>query len=346
MIKDLIEQTGNTVDGETANKIRDAIDEKGLLDWSEADNAEIIDAITEVAGTAIFGQAPTPASERRFPPTTGERQAIETPVAPIDSPENVTPEFVYPGPREAGYSANNTILDSNGVAVGAGSRVQALSDGRAGTIVAVQNIDTKSGRDADYARIRFDDGTTAVRSARQIFGVDGGAPVAQGQGPGQLPPARRNAIPQDPTVRLNEPAPQGIPVIAGNGDIPGVKLVDTPQDIVQFTNPDAKQSDYSMWGLRAPEVARAGRDRATIDSITDLITKTNEARAAYTNASSAVERDKAKVEYEQSNKKLEKLVKDAFGVRDGVTFGSNRYTIKDDAHVTSGVYPSGDLYVT
>ena len=345
MIQDLVEQTGNTVDDDTADKIRDAIDEKGLLDWSEADDAEIIEAITEVAGSGILEPAPTPAAERRLPPTTGQRKAAETPEVPIDSPEAETPQFNYPGPRENGYSANNTILDSNRVAVGAGSRIQALSDGRAGTIVAVQNIDTKTGRDADYARIRFDDGTTAVRSARQIFGIDAGAPVAQGEGPGQLPPARRNPVPQDPAVRLNEPAPQGIPVIAGNGDIPGVMLADTPQDLVEFTNPDARQSDYAAWGLRAPEIARAGRDRATIKNIEDLVVKTEEARTAARNASTADERDKADAEVSLYYTQLKKLVRDTFGIRAGVALGSSNYTIKEEANVSFSMYNSGEVSV-
>ena len=411
IVRDLIEQTGVNISDEKANKIRDAIDEKGLLDWSEADNPEIIDAITEVAGTAIFGQEPSQSKSRVSPrqtgdrepylsrdkirwdaerglytdvngtaldgdtvdaagldsslrdappadikllnptpppaaaPTTGQRQATESPATPIDSPEAETPQFVYPGPRESGYSANNTVLDSNGAAIGAGSRVQALSDGRGGTVVAVQNIDTKSGRDADYARIRFDDGTTAVRSARQIFGIDAGAPAAQGEGPGQLPPARRNPVPQDPTVRLNEPAPQGIPVIAGNGDIPGVTLADTPQDLVEFTNPDAKQSDYAAWGLRAPEIARAGRDRATIKNIEDLVVKTEQARTAGRNASTADERAKADAEVSLYYTQLKKLVRDTFGIRAGVTLGSNNYTIKEEANVSFSAYNSGEVSV-
>jgi hypothetical protein len=167
----------------------------------------------QVLGDYLAEKIPEPESPepRRFPPTTGERQApvdsADLPRDPsvdidVDSPEYEAPQYVYPGPREAGYTANNVVLDSNGAAVGAGARVQALSDGRAGTVLAVQNIDTKSGRDADYVRIRFDDGTTVVRSARQIFGIDAGAPVAQGEGPGQLPPARRRAVPQDPGFTL------------------------------------------------------------------------------------------------------------------------------------------------
>jgi hypothetical protein len=338
MIKDLIEQTGNTVDDDTADKIRDAIDQEGLLDWSEADEAEIIEAITEVAGPGVFGQ---------------EASQPEPPVSPtpsaevaIDSPEVETPQFIYPGPREAGYTANNTVLDSNGAAVGAGARVQALSDGRAGTILAVQNIDTKTGRDADYVRVRFDDGMTAVRSARQVFGIDAGAPVEQGPGPRQLPPARRNAVPQDPTVRLNEPAPQGIPVIAGNGDIPGVKLAEAPQDIAELANPGAKQSDYIAWGLRAPEIARAGRERVAIENVADLIVKASTARAAYRNASTQEQRDEAKAEQTESYQKLKRLMSDSFGVREGVTFGKDSYTIKEDPNVSYDAYSSGELVVS
>ena len=342
MIKDLIEQTGNTVDDDTADKIRDAIDQEGLLDWSEANDEEIISAIAEVAGPAILGQEvqeePADAS-----PT------IEEPLvdAPIDSPAAETPQFNYPGPREAGYTANNTVLDSNGAAVGAGARVQALSDGRAGTIVAVQNIDTKSGRDADYVRVRFDDGSTAVRSARQVFGIDAGAPVEQAQGPGQLPPARRNPVPQDPSARFNEPAALGTPVIAGDGSIPGVNLADTPADIAELANPSAKQSDYSAWGLRAPEIARAGRDRASINNITDLISKEKEAKAvAESSSSSPDERDKASSDQAAYRAQIDNLIKDIFGIRDGVQFGKNNYTLDKSARVGYTIYPSGEAEIS
>jgi hypothetical protein len=342
MIKDLIEQTGNTVDDDTADKIRDAIDQEGLLDWSEASDEEIIEAIAEVAGPRILGREVQEEPADVLP--TVEEPLVD---APIDSPAAETPQFVYPGPREAGYTANNTVLDSNGAAVGAGARVQALSDGRAGTIVAVQNIDTKSGRDADYVRVRFDDGSTAVRSARQIFGIDAGAPVVQAEGPGQLPPARRNPVPQDPSARFNEPAASGTPVIAGDGSIPGVKLVDTPADIAEFANPDAKQSDYSVWGLRAPEIARAGRDRAAISNITDLIAKEKEARTiAESPTSSPDERDKASSDQAAFRAQTDKLIKDIFGIREGVQFGKNNYTIKDGARVGYTIYPSGEAEIS
>jgi hypothetical protein len=342
MIKDLIEQTGNTVDDDTADKIRDAIDQEGLLDWSEANDEEIIDAIAEVAGPAILGRVAQEEPVDVSP--TVEEPLVD---APIDSPAAETPQFVYPGPREAGYTANNTVLDSNGAAVGAGARVQALSDGRAGTIVAVQNIDTKSGRDADYVRVRFDDGSTAVRSARQVFGIDAGAPVEQAQGPGQLPPARRNPMPQDPSARFNEPAALGTPVIAGDGSIPGVNLVDAPAEIAELANPDAKQSDYSAWGLRAPEIAKAGRDRATIKNITDLIAKEKEAKAiAESSSSSPDERDKASSDQAAFRAQTDSLIKDIFGIREGVQFGKNNYTLGKSARVGYTIYPSGEAEIS
>jgi hypothetical protein len=336
MIKDLVEQTGNTVDDDTADKIRDAIDEQGLLDWSEADDAEIIEAITEVAGPGLFGQA-APQPEAPVSPAPSAEVAI-------DSPEVETPQFNYPGPREAGYTPNNVVLDSNDVPVGAGARVQALGDGRAGTILAVQNIDTRSGRDADYVRIRFDDGKVAVRSARQVLGIDGGAPVAEGEGPGQLPPARRNPVIQDPAQRFNEPAASGTPVIAGDGNIPGVQLADTPDDIKQFVNPNAKQADFAIWGLRAPEIARAGRERADINKIVELVELDAAADLIESDSSvSSEERDKARTERAAYKIQIEKLIRDTFGIRPGVKFGKNNYTIGTDARISYNKYRSGEL---
>ena len=346
MIKDLIEQTGNTIDDDTADKIRDAIDDDWSINWSEATDEEIIEAIVEVAGPGILGREAredvTPAVEDT---TVDSADLPRDPSvdAPVDSPEYEAPQFTYPGPREAGYTANNVVLDSNGAAVGAGARVQALSDGRAGTVLAVQNIDTKSGRDADYVRIRFDDGTTAVRSARQIFGIDAGAPVAQGEGPGQLPPSRPNPVPQDPGQRFNEPAPAGTPVIAGDGSVPGVSLTDTPDDVAEFVNPDAKQADFTAWGLRAPEIARAGRERVDVKNLVDLIEKEKAARVLASDAPTADERDKAKAERQTYDAQIKKLIGDSFGIRPGVKFGKNNYSIGDGARVDYTIFDSGEV---
>ena len=345
-IKDLIEQTGNTIDDDTADKIRDAIDDDWSINWSEATDEEIIEAIIEVAGPGVFGREiqedVTPEVEDT-PVDSADLPRDPSVDVPVDSPEYETPQYSYPGPREAGYTPNNVVLDSNGAAVGAGARVQALSDGRAGTVLAVQNIDTKSGRDADYVRIRFDDGTTAVRSARQIFGIDAGAPVAQGEGPGQLPPSRPNPVPQDPGQRFNEPAPAGTPVIAGDGSIPGVSLVDTPDDVAEFVNPDAKQADFAAWGLRAPEIARAGRERADVSKLVDLIEKEKAARALASDAPTADERDKAKAERQTYDAQIKKLIGDSFGIRPGVKFGKNNYSIGDGARVDYTIFDSGEV---
>jgi hypothetical protein len=343
MIQDLVEQTGNTVDDDTADKIRDAIDEKGLVDWSEADDEEIISAIAEVAGPGILGRE---VQEDVTPVDSADLPRDPSVDIDVDSPEYEAPQYVYPGPREAGYTANNVVLDSNGAAVGAGARVQALADGRAGTILAVQNIDTRTGRDADYVRVRFDDGTTAVRSARQIFGIDADAPIAQGEGPGQLPPARRNPVLQDPAQRFNEPAPAGTPVIAGDGSIPGVKLVDVPDDVAEFVNPDAKQIDFAAWGLRAPEIARAGRERADINKIVDLIEKEKAARDLSENAPTTEERQNARTEKEAYDTQIKKLIADTFGIRPGIKFGKNNYSIKDGARVGYTMYPTGEVEIS
>ena len=345
-IKDLIEQTGNTIDDDTADKIRDAIDDDWGVNWSEATDEEIIEAIIEVAGPGVFGREiqedATPEVEDT-PVDSADLPRDPSVDVPVDSPEFEAPRYNYPGPREAGYTTNNVVLDSNGAAVGAGARVQALSDGRAGTVLAVQNIDTKSGRDADYVRIRFDDGSTAVRSARQIFGIDAGAPIAEGEGPGQLPPARRNPVVQDPAQRFNEPAPAGTPVVAGDGSIPGVNLVDTPDDIAEFVNPDAKQADFAAWGLRAPEIARAGRERADVKKLVDLIDKEKAASELASNAATAEERDRAKAERQTYDAQIKKLIGDSFGIRPGVKFGRNNYSITDGASIRYSITDLGEV---
>ena len=177
-----------------------------------------------------------------------------------------------------------------------------------------------------------------------MFGIDGGAPVAEGEGPGQLPPARRNPIIQDPAQRFNEPPASGTPVIAGNGSIPGVKLVDTPDDIKEFANANAKQSDYSAWGLRAPEIARAGRERADINKIVELVEKEAEAAIlAEDSAASPGERDAARNDQVALKDQIEKLIRDAFGVRPGVQFGKNNYVIGERARVNFNKYALGDI---
>ena len=439
MIKDLIEQTGNTVDPETADKIRDAIDEKGLLDWSEADDAEIIDAITEVAGPGMFGQAPTPADQRRFLPTTGERQAIETPVEEVPNPNEpfgsseilnelataikntfssgfsrdtsilavldganesmivvdpgqgqdpimfrkkrgqdlyvtapnaeanwytssdaqalgwrnptageqislrnyvgemlgeetpdapaaeapVAPSLVYPGPENRGYSADNTVLDIAGKVMGNGTRIRASRDGRMGTVIAVQNIDSRTGERTPYVRVRFDDGSVTVRSALKVRATGEAQQVAPNEAQRQAP-----ASPPVPDVSSRLDAPILTPgAIATEGNIQGVNdLGTTPDRLKEFTNPDAKQSDYSVWGLRAGEIAKAAQDRVTLESIKQAAIDHQLAVLEFRSAPAA-QKEALSLEITKKKEILDAMIKDTYGVREGVTFGKNEYSL-------------------
>jgi hypothetical protein len=335
MITDIIEQAGNTVDPETADKIRDAIDEKGLLDWSEADTPDIIDAIAEVAGPSILEPAPTPAAERRFPPTTGERQAIETPVAPtpepaqptetvsVDSPAADNPTPVYPGPENRGYHPDNTVLDIAGKVMGKGTRIRASRDGRTGTVIAVQNIDSRTGERIPYVRVRFDDGSVAVRSALKVRATGDAQQVVPNEAQRQAP-----TPPPIPDVSGRLEAPVLNPgAIATEGNIQGVSsLGTTPDRLKEFTNPDAKQSDYSVWGLRAGEIARAAQDRVSLESIKQAAI---DHQLAVLAVRSAPEAEKAALSAEVTKRKelLDAMMKDTYGVRDEVTFGKNKYSL-------------------
>lgn len=534
MIRDLIEQTGNTVDDETADKIRDAINQEGLLDWSEADDAEIIEAITEVAGPDILRQPAQEPEPRRFPPTTGERQAIERPVnppAPIgpfdtqglnnisslirttfprgftndnkivgiyenssntesmlvlsrgegtepilfrwqeqaglfsftpqnteewfasenaqalgwraptdeeqaglrgfvsnddfvpeaantppryahtidfseinsqqqftdwleenglqndirfrsirpngvnsevsfefinnttevkdrfakayndsdswnelvddiggDSAEEIPtnesvpvveepaaevaePALAYPGPENRGYHPDNTVLDRTGKVMGKGTRIRASRDGRTGTVIAVQNIDNRTGERIPYVRVRFDDGTVAVRSALKVR--------ATGDAVQAVPNREVPAIPPVPTNigdRLDAPVVNP-GAVATDGSIAGVaNLGELPEELQGLGNPDAVQTDFAAWGDRAGEIAFAGRNRVSLDNLRKLNVEYSLATLAASTLDGD-ERTQKRAEAEAIKERLDKAVFDTFGIRDGVTFGNNGYTL-------------------
>ena len=449
MIRDLILQTAATVDDDTVDKIRDAINEKGLLDWSEADDAEIIEAIVEVAGPGILrqGQEPTPAAERRFPPTTGERQAIETPANPpaprgpfgdseglnkasalirstfsrgfnaenkiagiyenpyngegmivvslgddadpiifkwdqrdgassfttpmyadwytserglelgwraptdaeqaalrslvgdvepaepadsagpprdpsVDEPTPETPALAYPGPENRGYHPDNTTLDRAGKVMGKGTRIRASRDGRTGTVIAVQNIDNRSGERIPYVRVRFDDGTIAVRSALKVRAT---GDVVQGVPQGA--PAPTPSIATNVGERLDAPVVNP-GAVATDGSIAGVSnLGELPEALQGLGNPDAVQTDFAAWGDRAGEIAFAGRNRVSLDNLRKLNVEYALAMRAAAGATGE-ERASKLAEAEAIKKRLDLAVFDSFGIRDGVTFGNNNYTVR------------------
>ncbi|NBR22801.1 MAG: hypothetical protein EBU08_03270 [Micrococcales bacterium] len=308
MIKDLVEQTGNTLDDDTANKIRDAIDEQGLLNWSEANDKEIIDAITEVAGPGIFN-TPEPVQP-------AEPVVPEVPVAE-------TPTLVYPGPENRGYSPDNTVLDIAGKVMGNGTRIRASRDGRMGTVIAVQNIDSRTGERIPYVRVRFDDGSVAVRSALKVRATGDAQQVAPNEAGRQAP-----TPPPVPDVSSRLDAPVLNPgAIATEGNIQGVNsLGTTPDRLKEFTNTDAKQSDYSVWGLRAGEISRAAQDRVTLESIKQAAIDHQLAILEFRSAPQA-QKEELSLEITRLKEQLDAMMKDTYGVRDGVTFGKNDYSL-------------------
>ena len=309
MIKDLIEQAGGTVDDDTANKIRDVINEKGLLDWSEADDAEIIDAITEVAGPGIFEQAPAQPAARRLPPTTGERQAPQAP-----APETPALVLDYPGPRKKGYSSENTTLDRNGNVVGEGSTVQAVTDGKTGRVLKIQDSPA-------YLKIEFTDGTTAVRSANKIVAIsnkDGSQPSRPSAA---TAPSEIERDPVEISRRLDTPVAKA-PAVARSGDTYGVNDESTvPDSIKELTQVNVAQKDFAQWGVRDAEIAKAATGRVGVEPLYELI-------ANYVKDTKKTGDDKpSKDALAAANSKIQEIIADTFGDRTGVSFGSKFYTV-------------------
>jgi len=236
---------------------------------------------------------------------------VETPSAP----EPESPRYVYPGPREPGYSPNNTTKDSNGAVVGEGARVKALKDGQVGTVISVQN-------DPEYLRIRFDNGTTAVRSASKILAISD----ASGRAP-RVVESEAQPSAKDVRERLDAPvvAP---PRIARSGETSGVNDDSTiPEYIKDKTNKDAVQSDFSAWGSRDAEIAKAANERISLKGLEEEIATFQR----ILNEGDAVASREAK-------DRLVKVVGDIYGVREGITFGGELFSL--------GIQTSNSVNVT
>jgi hypothetical protein len=291
MIKDLIEQAGGTVDDETADKIRDAINEKGLVDWSEADDAEIIEAIAEVAGSEILEKALA-------------ELAPETPAVALD----------YPGPRKKGYSSENTTLDRSGNVVGEGSTVQAVTDGKTGKVLKIQDSPA-------YLRIEFTDGTVAVRSANKIVAVsnkDGSKPSKPSAA---AAPSEIQRDPVEISRRLDTPVTKA-PAVARSGGTYGVNDESTvPDSIKELTQVNVAQKDFAQWGVRDAEIAKAATGRVGVEPLYELI-------ANYVKDTKKTGDDKpSRDALAAANSKIQEIIADTFGDRTGVSFGSKFYTV-------------------
>lgn len=258
---------------------------------------------------------------RREPEEEQEAPAAEAPQeapTPAPTPTPPAPQYQYPGPRERGYSPNNTTLVRGGAVVGKGARVQATKDGKVGTVVAIQN-------DPEYLRIKFDDGTTAVRAAakvRAISNENGVAPqVVQAE---PQPPVR------DVTERLDRPQVSP-PRLGRSGDTVGVNNESTIPDYIKgLTNEDAVQSDFSAWGTRDAEIAKAARDRISLENLQKEL-----ATFALVDASNDAE-------FRAARDRITPIVGDIYGARDGITFGGEFFSLATKYTNISAVSPDAE----
>jgi hypothetical protein len=242
-------------------------------------------------------------------PESNQPSVDATPEAPATEATAPTPAFAYPGPREAGYTANNTTLASDGSIIGAGSIVVANRDGKRGVVLSIQN-------DPEYARIRFEDGKVAVRSANQIKAVSNPDGTLAMLPSGAAAPS--GATPStDVESRLEAPVRQA-PNIARSGAAWGVNdTTDIPDYIKPLVRENVSQSDFAAWGSRDAEIMNAATNRASLDSLLALVDKYETARA---NGEDAAVLRAIKDE-------TGKALIDVYGGRDGVSFGVDGFAV-------------------
>jgi hypothetical protein len=320
--------------------LRDAIQLQGIntnaviLDFNQNNPFEPADVNAEPEAT------PAPEETTEVPaeePTVDSADVPRDPSVDEEIPQALaTPVLQYPGPENPGYHPDNTTLDIVGKVMGNGTRIRASRDGATGTVIAVQNIDSRSGDRIPYVRVRFDDGRIAVRSALKVRVTD---QDAQRVAPVEQVPERPRPVP-DVSGRLDVENPS-TGVVATEGNIAGVNSLGiTPEELADLTNPSARQVDFSQWGERAGEIARAGRERVTLDNIRqtaiDLQIMSIEISKMENDEARATKRS----EYDTLKKKFNLMMNDTFGVRDGVTFGSGEYTV--DVSSTNS-YIDGDI---
>ena len=257
----------------------------------------------------------TDEEKRVFGSTTPEATP-EAPSAPTPEPEAPTAALPYPGPREPGYSRNNTTMVRGGAVVGQGSRVVATKDNKTGTVISVQN-------NPEYVKIKFDDGTTAVRAAAKVKALsnsDGSAPEVVVI---EEPSANADTIRR----RLDAPI-QVAPRVGRSGETRNVNDESTiPSYIKGLTNENATQADFAEWGSRDAEIAKAARDRITIENLFDKLEK-------HALMARGEEKDRAADD-------IKKVVADIFGDRPGITFGGEFFSLETRNVDFSVVTPGG-----
>ena len=234
-----------------------------------------------------------------------EDEPSQEPAAPT------APAFTYPGPREPGYSPNNTTLARGGVVIGKGSRVVATKDNKSGTVVAIQN-------NPEYVRIKFDDGTTQVRAAGKVKAISDPSGVA----PTRVEPSKPA---QGVETRLDQPTAPA-PRLARAGDTVGVNDESTrPQWLEGLTNENAVQSDFSAWGDRDAEIAKAARERITVENLHKQV------EALYGDITGR-DRDKRR----EAQARLAEIMGDIYGARNGITFGGKFFSVAVNTSALTG----------
>ncbi len=285
---------GNVLDGDTV----DAAGLDSSLRDAPAPDIQVLPPNLDAA-------YPTPEAT----PTPEPTPTAEVPAEPA-APE--APALPYPGPREPGYSVNNTTRDYRGNVIGAGSKIKTFRDGKTGTVVSIQN-------DPEYVRVKLDNGKTVVRSANQIYAVDSSTATATIPTPPARPTRDEMRPVTDVKERLTSPRPQ--PTIARDGRTPGVNdrssvVPDEYKDLV--VDSEAIQMDFSEWGVRDAEIAKAARERLDINAIHDAVYKYLEVEADPTATST---------EKRKAYSDAQAMIRDAFGQRAGVSFGAEFFTL-------------------
>jgi hypothetical protein len=323
--------------------LRDAIQLQGIntnaviLDFNQNNPFEVVEASETPETPAVEEVVEAPAAPAVEEAPIDSADAPRDPSVDEPMPEALaTPVLQYPGPENPGYSADNTTLDIVGKVMGNGTRIRASRDGATGTVIAVQNIDSRSGERIPYVRVRFDDGRIAVRSALKVRVTD---QDAQRVAPVERAPERPRPIP-DVSGRLDVENPS-TGVVATEGNIAGVNSLGiTPEELVDLTNPNTRQVDFSQWGERAGEIARAGRERVTLESIKQLAVDLQIMSIEISEMPDSDDRLAKRAQYNDLKKKFNLMMNDTFGVRDGVTFGSGEYSVSESS---SNFYIDGTI---
>lgn len=200
----------------------------------------------------------------------------------------------WPGPREHGYSPRNVAKDRSGTTIGAGSRVKAALDGKQGIVISIENKQNNLGIWQDYVRVRTDDGTIITRSARKLRALDprpvvvpprAAAPTTGERQAPEAPEApEAPATGDEPNIQERLRAPLAFPQAAVNdGSVtPGVENAPViPASLAMYANPNIKEIDFMGLGPdEAAQIAYAGRNRVSLESLDAHVAMLVEARVA------------------------------------------------------------------